>query len=224
MSPPSPALAAIGPEIASARPAPLPGDLIAAADALGALDARLVEAQARDGLTRVKRSLLTRQRERLSLLAAAARAVRAARPQRPRRHRRLRHAARAARVELAVAPRAYGPGRHGGPADPALGAMAHPRRSRKERLRACARPARAREPLRALRLGAHQRRRLRPRRRAARLPQARALLGLVSAEVRDSERLGDHAAFWTLLEHGHAAAVAALVYIYGEEHVAVPPL
>jgi hypothetical protein len=77
MSPSSPALVAIGPEIASARPATLPGDLVAAADVLMVIDARLAEAEARDGLSRVKQRLLAKQRERLALLAEAGRALEA---------------------------------------------------------------------------------------------------------------------------------------------------
>ena len=39
-----------------------------------------------------------------------------------------------------------------------------------------------------------------------------------------AERLGDRAALWTLIEHGHAAAAATLVYVFDDEHVDVPPL
>jgi len=224
MSTPSPALAAIGPEIASARPATLPGDLVAAADALIAIDARLVEAEGRDGLTRVKRSLITRQRERLALLAEAARALEA-------RDRPV-HDAIVAYVTL----------------DEPLASSSLARRERMAKVVEAGLPSV--RTVQWLAHGDHVRNvyeRALDLRELASLygrygsalsglagyeladeplafREARAIFSLIRVELRDAERLGDHAALWTLVEHGHAAAVAALVYIYGDEHVAVPPL
>lgn len=224
MSSPSQALAALGPEIASARPAPLPGDLLAAADALDALDARLGEAQRIDGLTRVKRILLGKQRERLPLLAAAARALEA-------RDRPV-HEAVVAHVML----------------DEPLASSSLARRERMAKVVEAGLPS-----LRAVQRLAHgdhvadvYERALDLRELASlygrygttlsglagyeladeplAFREARSILSLVASELRDAERLGDHAALWTLLEHGHAAAVAALVYVYGDDTLVVPPL
>lgn len=224
MSPTSPALVAIGPEIASARPASLPGDLLAAADALVAIDARLVEAEKRDGLTRVKRSLVSRQRERLALLAEAARALEA--------RDRPFHDAVAAAVTL----------------EEPLASSSLARRERMAAVVAAGLPA-----VRAVHRLAHGDHVRNPYERALDLRElaslygrygsalsglagyeladeplafreARAIFNLVASEIRDAERLGDRACLWTLIEHGHAAAVAALAYVYGDELVPVPPL
>lgn len=224
MSPSSPALAAIGPEIASARPATLPGDLVAAADVLMAIEARLAAAEARDGLTRVKRRLLTTQRERLALLAEAGRALEA-------RDRPV-HDAIVAYVTL----------------DEPLASGSLARRERMAKVVEAGLP-KARTVQR-LALGDHVRNvyeRALDLRELASLygrygstlaglagyeladeplafREARAIFSLVTRELRDAARLSDGAALWTLFEHGHAAAGAALVYVYGDETLAVPPL
>ncbi len=224
MSHPSPALAALGPEIASARRAPLPGDLVAAADALLALDARLAEAERGEGLTRVKQRLLPRQRERLALLAEGARALEA-------RDRPL-HEAIVAYVTL----------------EEPLASSSLARRERMARVVEAGLPET--RTVRWLAQGDHvhnvYERALDLRELASlygrfgtllgglagyeladeplAFREARAIFSLVKGELRDAERLGDHAALWTLLEHGHAAAVATLVYLHGEAHVEVPPL
>lgn len=224
MSPTSPALVAIGPEIASARPATLPGDLVAAADVLTAIDARLAAAEARDGLTRIKRLLLTKQRERLALLAEAGRALEA-------RDRPLHDAI----VKYVVV-------------DEPLASTSLARRDRMAKVVEAGLPAT--RTVQRLALGDHvhnvYERALDLRELASlygrygvalvdvpgyeladeplAFREAKALFSLVASEVRDTERLSEGAALWTLFEHGHAAAVAALVYVYGDEHVEVPPL
>jgi hypothetical protein len=54
--------------------------------------------------------------------------------------------------------------------------------------------------------------------------EGRAIMSFVAVEMREAERLRDHAALWTLIEHGHAGAVGALGHVYGDEPVEVPPL
>ncbi len=224
MSSPSPALATLGPEIASARPAPLPGDLVAAADVLDALDARLGEAQMIDGLTRVKRSLLTRQRERLALLAASARALEERdRPvhkaivdyvllEEPLASSSLARRERMAKVVEA-----------GLSSVPSVQRLAHGDHvndiyERALDLRELA-SLYGRYGSELSDLAGYE---LADEPLAFR--EARAILKLIASELREAERLGDHAALWTLLEHGHAAAVSTLVYVYDDEDLVVPPL
>jgi len=223
-SPQSPALAAVGPEIASARPAPLPGDLVAAADLLTAIDARLAEAEGRDGLTRVKRRLVTRQRERLALLSAAARAL-------EERNQAINDAV-VAYVTL----------------EEPLASSSLARRERMAKVVETGLPQT--RTLRRLAHGDHVRNvyeRALDLRELASLygrygseltgvagyeladeplafQEARAIFNLVNAELRDAERLADRAALWTLIEHGYAAAVGTLTYLNGDEPVDVPPL
>ncbi len=221
----STALAAIGPEIASARPASLPGDLVAAADVLVAIGALVVEAEQRDGLTRVKQRLLVKQRERLALLADAARALK-------ERDQPLH-----ARIETYLI------------LDEPLATSSLERRERMAKVVEAGLPE-AQRTLARLAVGDHVRNiydRALDLRELASLygrygsaltgvpgyelgdeplafREARTILSYVTTEMRDAERLRDHAALWTLLEHGHAAAVAALVYVNGDEPVEVPPL
>ncbi len=224
MSPTSPALAAIGPEIAAARPATLPGDLVAAADVLMAIHARLTEAEARDGLTRIKRLLLTKQRERLALLAEAGRALHA----------------RDLPIHEAIIRYVM--------VDEPLASSSLSRRERLAKVVEAGMPA-SRAVQRLARgdpVGNVDERALDLRELASiygrygvaltavpgyeltdeplAFREARAIFSLVRSEVRDTERLGDGAALWTLFEHGHAAAVSALVYVYGDEQVDVPQL
>lgn len=224
-NPSSPALGILGPEIAAARPASLPGDLVAAADVLVALAARLAEAEVQGGLTRVKRILLTKQRERLVLLADAARALEA-------RDQPLR---------AAIAKYL--------PLDEPLASSSLERRERMVKVVEAGLPD-ARRTLQRLACGDHVRdvydRALDLRELASlygrfgsaltdvpgyqladeplAFREARTILNYVAAEMRETERLRDHAALWTLLEHGHAAAAAALIYVHGDEQVEVPPL
>lgn len=223
--PPSPALAAIGPEIASARPASLPGDLLAAADVLASIAVRITEAEQREELTRVKRQLLAKQRERLTLLADAARSL--VERDRPVQDAIVRY--------LTL--------------DEPLASASLERRERMARVVETGLPD-ARQTLQRLAHGDHvhniHERALDLRELAslygrfgtsleavpgyalqdepAAFREARAILGFVMREMREAERLRDHAGLWTLIEHGHAAAVAALVYAHGDEAVEVTPL
>ncbi|MFO0744390.1 MAG: hypothetical protein U1F43_01800 [Myxococcota bacterium] len=226
MSDPTSALATLGPELSSARPALLPGSLEAAADVLVAVGAHVAEAERRDGLTSLKRRLLARQRDRLALLADAARGL----------------VARDAPVRAAIVARVKLP-------EP-LGATSLARRERMGQVVAAGLPE-AKRTIQRLALGDHvadaYERALDLRELAslygrhgatlasvrgyeladepAAFREAREILAIVLGELAEAGRLSDGARLWTLLEHGHAAAVSALAYVYGDDAVPeVPPL